>query len=65
MVHPNWQHKRAGTALMQAITTWLNANGGEKALAGLYTGESLAPFYSKFGFTTAFAMSRRIHREKE
>lgn len=65
MVHPNWQHKRVGTALMQAITSWLNTNGGEKALAGLYPGESLAPFYSRFGFTPSFGMSRRIYRERE
>jgi GNAT superfamily N-acetyltransferase len=62
---PNWQHKRVGTAPMQTISNWRDTNGGEKALAGLYTGESLAAFYSRFGFAPAFSMSRRIHRERE
>lgn len=65
MVHPDWQHKRVGSALMQAITGWLDTYGADKALAGLYTGDSLAPFYQKFGFRPAFGMVRRISREKD
>jgi catechol 2,3-dioxygenase-like lactoylglutathione lyase family enzyme/GNAT superfamily N-acetyltransferase len=65
MVHPDWRHKRVGSALMQAVTNWLNNFGAEKALVGLYTGESLAPFYSQFDFRPAFGMSRRIKHEND
>ena len=63
MVHPDWQHKRIGTALMQEISKWLDTHGADKALVGLYTGDSLRPFYEKFGFTTAFGMTRKINRK--
>ena len=65
MVHHAWQCKGIGTALMQELTDWLDTNGVEKALVGLYTGDSLAPFYGKFGFAPAFGMSRRISRNKK
>jgi len=62
MVHPAWQNKRVGTTLMQELTNWLDANGAEHALIGLYTGNSLAPFYEKFGFKPAFGMNRKVER---
>ncbi|WP_110054651.1 GNAT family N-acetyltransferase [Chitinophaga sp. S165] len=62
MVHPAWQRKRAGTALMRALTDWLNANGADKALVSLITGETLEPFYQQFGFTQAFSMIRYVQR---
>ena len=65
MVHPAWQHKRVGSALMQELTDWLDAHGADKALVGLYTGDSLAPFYNKFGFTPAFGMNRKIRRNEK
>ena len=64
MVHPSWQHKRIGTALMQELTNWLDTHGADKALVGLYTGETLASFYHKFGFTPAFGMNRKIRRDE-
>ncbi len=65
MVHPAWQLKRIGTALMKEITTWLDANGAPHALVGLYTGNTLSAFYEKFGFTPAFGMNRKINSHKE
>jgi len=62
MVKPGWQARRIGSALMQALTEWLEKNAADKALVGLYTGENLAPFYQQFGFKPAFGMSRRIRR---
>lgn len=60
MVEPAWQCKRIGSTMMQAITDWLNANGVDNALVGLYTGEGLASFYKSFGFRPSFGMQRRL-----
>jgi len=64
MVHPQWQHKRVGTALMEAIVHWLDNQGSEHALTGLYTGDSLCAFYEKFGFYKAFGMNRKVKQKK-
>jgi uncharacterized glyoxalase superfamily protein PhnB/GNAT superfamily N-acetyltransferase len=60
MVDPAWQAKRVGSGLMQAITDWVNENGGDNALVALITGEGLFSFYHPFGFRPAFAMQRRV-----
>jgi GNAT superfamily N-acetyltransferase/uncharacterized glyoxalase superfamily protein PhnB len=65
MVHPDWQHKRVGSALMKEITNWLDANGAPHALVGLYTGSGTMQFYEKFGFTPAFGMNRKISPNKK
>ena len=66
MVHPDWQGKRIGTALMQALNDWLEKNAINNALVALISGEALEPFYQQFGFAKAFSMIRYIHRnEKE
>jgi len=65
IVHPTWQRKRIGTALMQALTDWLEKNAANNALIGLITGEGLEPFYQQFGFAQAFSMLRYIHRNEE
>lgn len=62
VVHPGWQSKHVGTAMMKALTSWIEKNGADKSLVALITGENLSAFYSKFGFTPAFAMVRHIHR---
>ena len=62
MVHPQWQAKNVGTALMEALTRWLDDTAPDNALVSLITGEGLAPFYRQFGFQPIFGMSRRIHR---
>jgi GNAT superfamily N-acetyltransferase len=63
MVHPRWQRKNVGTAMMQELTNWLEKNGSRHALVGLISGENLSPFYQQFGFSQAFAMIRRIDRK--
>ncbi|HVS97957.1 MAG TPA: GNAT family N-acetyltransferase, partial [Puia sp.] len=61
MVHPQWQAKRIGTALMEALTAWLDRHAPENALVSLITGRGLAPFYNQFGFQPVFAMKRTVH----
>ncbi|HTD92698.1 MAG TPA: GNAT family N-acetyltransferase [Chitinophagaceae bacterium] len=63
MVEPVWQGKRVGTAMMKELTKWLDEHAPDNSLVGLFTGEGLTPFYQQFGFTTAFGMHRRIHKE--
>jgi GNAT superfamily N-acetyltransferase len=65
MVHPQWQRKRVGTALMQALTKWLEKNGSNHALAALITGDVLESFYQQFGFAKAFAMIRYIQQSEK
>ena len=64
MVRPDWQGKRVGTVLMQALTDWLEKNAANNALVGLITGEALESFYQQFGFAQSFAMLRYIHRKE-
>jgi len=58
MVHPDWQHRGVGTALMEELIQWFDANAPHNALATLITGENLAQFYQPLGFTPAFGMMR-------
>jgi GNAT superfamily N-acetyltransferase len=65
MVHPDWQSKRIGTAIMQALTDWLEKNVVGNSMVGLITGENLAPFYRQFGFKPVFGMHRHIRRNEK
>jgi len=65
IVDPAWQNKHVGTALMKALTHWLENNAANNALVGLITGETLAPFYQQFGFVPAFSMVRYIQRNEK
>lgn len=58
MVMKEWQGRRIGTALMNKLNDWVNANAIPKSLVGLYTGENLESFYTQFGFTKTFGMIR-------
>jgi GNAT superfamily N-acetyltransferase len=60
MVHPDYQRKHIGSALMQKLNDWIETHGPDDVLVGLYTGENLAPFYREFGFRESFGMSRRF-----
>lgn len=62
MVHPNWQNKRVGSAMMQRISDWLERNAPDRSFIVLVTPENLAPFYRQFGFTPAFSMVRVLQR---
>lgn len=64
MVHPYWQGQRVGTAMMRAISQWLDTHASAGALAGLFTGEGLADFYQQAGFSKAFGMNKII-RQRE
>jgi GNAT superfamily N-acetyltransferase/uncharacterized glyoxalase superfamily protein PhnB len=65
IVHPAWQHKHVGTAMMKEVSQWLEKNAATNALVGLITGESLAPFYQQFGFAPAFSMVHYIQRDEK
>ena len=65
IVHPGWQSKHVGTALMKELTEWLDNNAANKALVALITPESLAPFYKQFGFLPAFSMVRYIESNEK
>ena len=54
--------RRIGTALMEALMSWLDTSAPENAMVSLITGMGLAPFYNQFGFQPVFAMKRIIHR---
>jgi GNAT superfamily N-acetyltransferase len=62
VVHPGWQSKHVGTALMNALTLWIEKNGANQSLVALITPESLSAFYRQFGFAPAFAMVRYVQR---
>ncbi len=65
IVHPDWQYKHVGSALMKHVTNWLNENAANNALVALITPEGLKPFYQQFGFTPAFSMLKYIQRDKK
>jgi N-acetylglutamate synthase-like GNAT family acetyltransferase len=65
IVHPAWQHKGVGTAMMKNLMHWLEANGAENATVGLFTGDHLAAFYRQFGFTQACGMYMPVQRKSD
>jgi len=65
VVHPDWQSKHVGTALMGEITAWIQKNGSANSLVSLITGENMAPFYKQFGFTPAFCMIKYVEPVKK
>jgi GNAT superfamily N-acetyltransferase len=65
IVHPDWQGKQVGSALMKELGRWLESNAANNALVALITGEDLSPFYQQFGFAPAFGMVYYIQRDKK
>lgn len=63
MVHPDWQGRRVGTALMQELNRWLDEHGADNALVALVARETLEPFYQQFGFAQAFSMIRYLRQD--
>jgi len=57
-VNPEWQGRGVGTALMQALSDWLDKNAPGKASVWLHTAEQLKPFYKQFGFIPVPGMAR-------
>ncbi len=64
VVHPGWQGKHVGTALLKELTDWLENNAANNALVALITPESLAPFYKQFDFGPSFSMVRYIRQNE-
>jgi GNAT superfamily N-acetyltransferase len=64
MVHPDWQNKKIGTALMESLNRWIDENGSPNALVGLFTGENLDKFYRQFGFDKMYGMHRRVPKKQ-
>jgi ribosomal protein S18 acetylase RimI-like enzyme len=62
MVDPKYQNKKVGSALMEALTKFIEERAPAHALVGLYTGENLMGFYRQFGFAPSFGMTRRISK---
>jgi GNAT superfamily N-acetyltransferase/uncharacterized glyoxalase superfamily protein PhnB len=60
IVHPDWQGRRVGTAMMNELTSWFEHHAPAHATVGLFTGEQLAPFYKQFGFAQACGMYRKV-----
>lgn len=65
IVHPDWQGKKVGAALMKAMSHWLEKNAANNALVALITGENLSSFYQQFGFAPAFGMVHYIQRDEK
>jgi len=65
MVHPEWQGKRVGTAMMRELTRWLDANAANKSMVALFSSEHLANFYQQVHFAPAFGMIRIIDRDHQ
>ena len=63
IVHPDWQGKQVGTALMKELSGWLQSNAANNALVALITGENLSSFYQHFGFAPALGMVNYIRRD--
>ena len=64
IVHPDWQGKKVGIALMKELSRWLENNAANNALVALISGENLSPFYQQFGFAPAFGMVHYIERDQ-
>lgn len=58
MVHPDWQRRGVGSALMQELTRWLDDGVPPQVMVGLYCADYMAPFYRRFGFSYAHGMIR-------
>jgi N-acetylglutamate synthase-like GNAT family acetyltransferase/uncharacterized glyoxalase superfamily protein PhnB len=50
IVHPDWQRRGVGQALMQTLMGRVRAEVPERSLVGLFTGENLNDFYADAGF---------------
>jgi len=62
MVHPQWQGRKIGTAMMHELMNWFEANGPADTTISLISAPHLEPFYQQFGFGKVFAMLKEKGR---
>jgi GNAT superfamily N-acetyltransferase len=65
MVHPKWQARGLGTRIVAALLAALGRSEHDGMLVTLFTGQHLAEFYERFGFSgpeTLYGMSQSIER---
>ena len=63
MVHPEWQGRGIGTRIVEALLAVLRRSEHDGMLVTLFTGQHLAEFYERFGFSgpeTLYGMSLKI-----
>ena len=63
IVHPAWQGKRIGTALVKSLDDWFREYAPDQSMIALHTGPNLAPFYRQFGFSPAFSMQKKVRKQ--
>jgi GNAT superfamily N-acetyltransferase/uncharacterized glyoxalase superfamily protein PhnB len=61
-VHPDWQAKRVGSAIMRALVEWVQENAPDSSFVTLFTGPQLKGFYAQFGFRPSYGMGMTIHK---
>ena len=65
MVRPEWRARGLGTRIVEALLGALRRSEHDGLLVTLFTGQHLADFYERFGFSgpeTLYGMSRSIER---
>ena len=65
MVHPEWQARGLGTRIVEALLAALGRSEHDGMLVTLFTGQHLAEFYERFGFSgpeKLYGMSQSIER---
>lgn len=60
MIHPQWQGRKIGTALMKELMHWIDANVPKGATVSLISAPHLENFYQQFGFGKVFAMLKQM-----
>lgn len=71
MVHPDFQRRGVGTAIVDALMDYLNEHAPRKAYIHLFTEKAKAPFYERYGFGTPFTglstkkFDKRLGRDPE
>ena len=65
VVHPEWQGQGIGTRIVEALLTIIRRSRPDGMLVTLFTGQHLAEFYERFGFSgpeKLYGMSLKIER---
>lgn len=69
MVHPEWQGRKVGSRIVEALLAIIRRSTSDGMLVTLFTGQNLAEFYERFGFsgpeTGLYGMSLQVDRRKD